>query len=247
MVDVLRRRFAEIAAQAGSPIAGILSPFLTCEEAYLLAKYLKGLSSEVSLALGPAPVVGEDDTFPKNVHGEPMQPVKFTIRAEKFPNRRGVEAVLRHFQGEIVSFDQALRGAAEGRFHAIYLAAGYPPRPGGWINTEQAAALSKASLLVVHDLLPSPASERATHVIPAAAWAEKDGTFVNHAGLAQAIHRAITPVGEFRSDGQVFLDLMERRGLLHAPTLRKELANEVPFFAPLSSCDTGEYGIRLDS
>ena len=46
-------------------MAGVLSPFLTCEEAYLLAKYLKGLSGEVRLALGPVPVVGEDDTYPE--------------------------------------------------------------------------------------------------------------------------------------------------------------------------------------
>src|SRR5262249_14845798 len=153
---------------------GVLSPFLTCEEAYLLAKFLKGLSGQVLLALGPVPVVGADDTFPKDARGEPVQPVKFTIRAEKCPNRRGVEERLRHFQGEVVSFDQVVHGAAEGRLRAIYVAAGYPPRPGGWVNAEQAAALGKASLLVVHDLLPSPASEVASHLLPATAWAEKD-------------------------------------------------------------------------
>jgi NADH-quinone oxidoreductase subunit G len=94
-------------------------------------------------------------------------------------------------------------------------------------------------------LLPSPASEVATHILPAAAWAEKDGTFVNHAGLAQAIHRAVAPAGECRSDGQVFLELLERRGLFHAPTLRKELAAEVPFFAPLASGGLGDFGVRL--
>ena len=53
-------------------------------------------------------------------------------------------------------------------------------------------------------------------MLPAASFAEKDGTFVNHAGLAQAIHWAVRPPGECRTDGQVFLDLLERRGLVHA-------------------------------
>src|SRR5262249_29957942 len=198
------------------------------------------------LALGPVPVVGEDDTYPKNTRGEPVQPVKFTIRAEKCPNRRGVEEVLRHFQGEVIGFEQVVRGAAEGRLPAVYLAAGYPPRPGGWVTSEQAAALAKASLLVLHDLLPSPVSEVATYILPAASWAEKDGTFVNQAGLAQAIRWAVTPAGECRTDGQVFLDLLERRGLLHAPALRQELASAIPYFAPLASGDLGEYGIRLE-
>jgi NADH-quinone oxidoreductase subunit G len=244
-IQSIQEGFARAATQEASAVAGVLSPFLTCEEAYLLAKFLKGLSGQVLLALGPVPVVGADDTFPKNARGETVQPVKFTIRAEKCPNRRGVEEILRHFQGEVVGFDQVVRGAAEGRLRAIYVAAGYPPRPGGWVNAEQAAALGKASLLVVHDLLPSPASEVASHLLPATAWAEKDGTFVNHAGLAQAIRWAVIPANECRTDGQVFLDLLGRRGLLHAPTLRQELAAEVPFFAPLGSGDPGECGIPL--
>src|SRR5205085_50173 len=144
--DVLpsvRRALSDAAAKNGSAVAGVLSPFLTCEEAYLLAKYLKGLSGEVRLVLGPVPVVGEDDTYPKDRHGRPVQPVKFTIHAEKCPNRRGVEEVLRHFQGEVVAFDDVLHSAGEGRLKAVYLAAGYPPRDGGWIKPEQAEALQK--------------------------------------------------------------------------------------------------------
>jgi NADH-quinone oxidoreductase subunit G len=200
----------------------------------------------VRLALGPVPVVGEDDTYPKDSKGRPVQPVKFTIRAEKCPNRRGVEEVLRHFQGEVVGFDRVLAGAGAGQLQALYLAAGYPPREGGWISDEQAQALAKVPLLVVHDLLPSSASAAAKYILPAAAFAEKDGTFVNHRGLAQAIHRAVIPPGEFRTDGQVFLDLLERRGLVHAPTLRGELAAEVAYFAPLANGDPGEHGVLLD-
>jgi NADH-quinone oxidoreductase subunit G len=244
-IQSIRQEFARAATHNPAGVVGVLSPFLTCEEAYLLARYLKGLSPQVTLVLGPVPIVGQDDTYPKNARGEPMQPVKFTIRAEKCPNRRGVEEILRHFQGEILGFEAITRGAAEGRFQAIYLAAGYPPRPGGWVTPEQAAALQKAEVLVVHDLLPSPASEVASHVIPAAAWAEKDGTFVNYAGLAQAIRWAVSPAGESRTDGQVFLDLLERQGLLHAPTIRKELAENIPFFRPLADGDLGEYGVRL--
>jgi NADP-dependent 3-hydroxy acid dehydrogenase YdfG len=73
---------------------------LTCEEAYLLAKWMKTLSGQVRLALGPVPVVGEDDTYPKDRRGRPAEPVKFTIRAEKCPNRRGVEEV--RLDGELI-------------------------------------------------------------------------------------------------------------------------------------------------
>src|SRR5262249_27660356 len=153
---------------------------------------------------------------PKDRRGRPVQPVKFTIRAEKCPNRKGVSAVLEQFQGLLIGFDEVVKMANEGRLQAVYLAAGYPPRSWGWLSPEQTEALKKAPTLIVQDLHPSAISEAATVVMPAAAWAEKSGTFVNHAGYAQTIEWAVTPSGEVRTDGQVFLDLMERRGLAHA-------------------------------
>src|SRR5262249_43776134 len=111
-VAEIRDGFASAAKKEGSAVAGVLSPFLTCEEAYLLAKYIRNLSPFARLALGPVPVVGEDDTYPKDRRGRPAQPVKFTIRAEKCPNRKGVEAVLSRFQGKVVPFDDICKSAA---------------------------------------------------------------------------------------------------------------------------------------
>ena len=188
--------------------------------------------------LGPVPVVGQDDTYPKDRRGRPAEPVKFTIRAEKCPNRRGVEAVLKHFQGEVKPFEQLLDACDKGLVQAVWLAASYP-RGGGyslaepWVNDEQAGRLRKAKLLVVQDLFATPASQRADYVLPGTAWAEKEGTFVNHAGLAQPIGRAVHPPGEGRTEGQVFADLMGRRGLLHAASVRAELAKAVPAFQGL--------------
>jgi NADH-quinone oxidoreductase subunit G len=246
VLTAIRRELEETASRDGASVAGVLSPFLTCEEGFLLAKYLKGLSKAVQLFLGPIPVEGEDDVYPKDRHGKPVPVVKFTIRAEKCPNRRGIEAILRHFQGEILGFEELLRRAGENHLKAVYLTAGYPPRNGGWITTAQSTSLKPVPLLVVHDLFPSPGSAVAKYVIPAAAFAEKDGTFVNHAGLAQAIHWAIQPPKGCRTEGQVFLDLMQRRGLVHAPTLRMELAREIPYFAPLGQGDLEPHGVSLN-
>ena len=124
------------------------------------------------------------------------------------------------------------------------MTAGYSPRAGGWVNEEQAEALKKVPLLVVQDLFASAATAAAKYVLPAASFAEKDGTFVNHAGLAQALRWAVRCAS--RTDGQVVLDLMQRRGLLHAPTLRKEMAAEVPYFTPLGVAELGEHGVRLE-
>jgi NADH-quinone oxidoreductase subunit G len=101
-------------------------------------------------------------------------------------------------------------------------------------------------LLIVQDLLPSPAAELATYVLPGGAFSEKDGTWVNHAGLAQMLHAATRPPQDARPDARIFFDLAERRGLPHAATLRKELAAEIPYFAALAAGDLGEQGVLLE-
>src|SRR5262249_14685511 len=163
-IAAIRKNFVEAAKKEASHVVGMLSPFLTCEEAFLLAKFIKGVAKNSRLVLGPVPVVGEDDTYPKDRRGRPAQPVKFTIRAEKCPNRKGVEAILKQFQGQVYRFDEALKWASGGTIKALYLAAGYPPR-GGWITEEQATTLKKVPLIVCQDLLPSPASAIAHYIV----------------------------------------------------------------------------------
>jgi NADH-quinone oxidoreductase subunit G len=244
-IPAIRAALKEAVQKDAFGVAAVLSPFLTCEEAYLLAKYVKSLSKATQLALGPVPVIGEDDTYPKDRRGRPVEPVKFTIRAEKCPNRNGVEKVLAHFQGKVIPFADVVKQAGDGKLQLVYFAASYPSRP-GIMTAEQVESLKRVPRLILHDLLPSPLSEAAHLVMPGGAWAEKEGTFVNHAGLAQAIRWAATPAGECRTDGQVFLDLTERKGLLQAATVRKELAAEVKAFAALAGGEPGEYGIQLN-
>ncbi len=230
--------------KAGSAIAAAISPMLTVEEAYLLAKFIKGLSAEAKLYLGWIPTVGADEHFPQDRKGKPIGPVKFTIRAEKCPNRRGVEEVLKHFQGELLGFDRLLADA--GDLKALYLTAGYPPRLKPWTDAKVVETLAKVPLLIVQDLALSPIAAAARFVMPSASFAEKDGCFVNHAGLAQQIHWAVRPGTLGRTDGQIFLYLLERRGLIQASAIRQELASEIPFFAPLAG-EIGDHGVKLGS
>jgi NADH-quinone oxidoreductase subunit G len=230
--------------QKDKGIAAVLSPWMTLEEAYLLASYLQSLTKKLALGMGPVRVVGEDDKYPKDVHGRPVEPVKFTIRAEKCPNRRGVEAILRHFVGDALPMGDVLGRAAAGDFAAIYLVGGDPE---GWITEAESAALEKVETAVVQDILPSPASERATFILPGGSFAERDGTFVNHAALAQATHRAIRGPGEARPDGRILWDLAGRRGLFNADALRREIAEKIEQLRPLSVGQLGEFGVQLES
>jgi NADH-quinone oxidoreductase subunit G len=246
LLPELRRELREAASKDGGSVAALLSPFLTCEEAFLLATYIKKLSSSAQLALGPIPIVGDDDTYPKDSRGRPVQPVRFTIRAEKCPNRKGVAAIIKHFQGSVPGFNGVLDAARQGKIKALYIAGGYPPQETGWINGEQAKVLESIPLVIVQDLFASPVSAQAKYVVPAAAFSEKEGTFVNHAGLAQAFPWAVRPPQNMKTDGQVFLELLERRGLVHAPSIRKEMAGAIPAFAAFAN-DIGADGVFLEA
>ncbi len=61
-IDSVRQAFQ----QRDKRNLAIFSPFMTCEEAYLLASWMKSLPSPARLLLAPVPVVGVDDHYPKD-------------------------------------------------------------------------------------------------------------------------------------------------------------------------------------
>ena len=81
----------------------MLSPFMACEEAWLLIKLIREVAPESALAMGPVPVEGEDQRFPGGATGDA---VKFTILREKCPNRRGIEMLLESAGGATLKFDE---------------------------------------------------------------------------------------------------------------------------------------------
>ncbi len=87
---------------------------------------------------------------------------------------------------------------------ALYLTGGYPPRLGDWLPAPVVASLKKVPLLIVQDLAAGAIAETAKYILPAASFAEKDGCFVNHANLAQAIHWAVRPSGWAELTGRSF-------------------------------------------
>ncbi len=238
----LRAAVEGAVARKASAVAAVLSPWMTVEEAYLLAKWLKTLSPQTRLALGPYRVEGQDDHYPKDVHGQAKDNPKFTVRAEKCPNRRGVELVLQHFQGSVTPFDTLMSEVESGQVDTLFLVNGDPQ---GGPTEVQSAALSKLKLLIVQDLLESAASSRAHYVLAGGSFAEKDGTFINHAGLAQTITRSIRCPENARPDGRILWELSGRRGLFHAANLRREIGREVSSLQVLSGGDLGESGLLL--
>ncbi len=234
-IKEVERSFQEI-ADRGGVVAGMFSPFLTVEEAYLLARYLKGLSPSNLLAMGPIPTRGVDQTFrPDQSQGRTgdtsfVVPRPFTIHAEKCPNRRGVEAILDHFEGRVIHYEELVRRAAAGEFQGLYAVSdAIDP----WIDEAGSESLrAGVRFLVVQDTTITPLAHRADVVLAGATFAEKAGCYVNADGRLQYSSAALPP----RDGSLPDLDLLAI--LLHRPggppnsgEILAELAETVPAFA----------------
>jgi NADH-quinone oxidoreductase subunit G len=181
-------------------VAILVSPMLSCEDAYHLARYTLSVDPEALLAVGPVPFLGEDKTFPGG----------FTIRAEKAPNARGIRRVLEALSGgkpvaNAQGFEQAL---ASGKYGAAIVTGNYPS---DWVTPALAAALKSVGTIVAIDTLPNAVTAMATVVLPGAAWVEKAGSFENATGRLQSFEQAIEPVEFAKSESQIALDLAAAR------------------------------------
>jgi NADH-quinone oxidoreductase subunit G len=181
-------------------LAMLVSPMLSCEDAYNLARYALSIDAEAMLAVGPVPFQGEDKTFPGG----------FTIRAEKAPNARGVRRVLEALAGgkpvaNAQGFEQAI---ASGKYGAAIVTGNYPS---DWVTPALAASLKSVETIVAIDTLPNAVTAMATVVLPGAAWVEKAGSFENATGRLQSFEQAIEPVEFAKSESQIALDLAAAR------------------------------------
>jgi len=76
------------------------------------------------------------------------------------------------------------------------------------------AAFENVDFLVVQDgFFPTPTSEFADLVLPAAIWGEKEGTYTNSERRASKVNRVVAPPGEARTDFEIFLAIADLLGM----------------------------------
>jgi len=72
-------------------------------------------------------------------------------------------------------------------------------------------SLNALEFFVVQDgFHPTPTTELADLVLPAAVWGEKEGTYTNSERRVSKVNRAVAPPGEARPDFEIFLDVAKR-------------------------------------
>ncbi len=100
------------------------------------------------------------------------------------------------------------------------------------------AALSKLDFLVVQELFETDTTAFADVVLPAASYAEIDGTFTNNDGFVQRVRQSIPPVHQSKPDwmitAQIAIELEMNFGFeLSASAVFREIADRIPAYAGL--------------
>ncbi|RMG66496.1 MAG: formate dehydrogenase subunit alpha, partial [Nitrospirae bacterium] len=101
--------------------------------------------------------------------------------------------------------------AEAGKIRALYIMGENPvlsdPDVGHTVK-----ALKELDFLVVQDIFMTETAELADVVLPAASFAEKDGTFTNTERRVQRVRKALNPPGDAREDSWIITELSKRMG-----------------------------------
>jgi assimilatory nitrate reductase catalytic subunit len=125
----------------------------------------------------------------------------WSVPVERIPTARGL------------AYPDIIEAALDRKIRALWIIATNPivsfPNLGALQH-----ALEGLEFLVVQDgFHPTPTSEYADLVLPAAIWGEKEGTYTNTERRVSKANRAVDPPGEARSDFDIFLDLAGALGV----------------------------------
>jgi NADH-quinone oxidoreductase subunit G len=96
----------------------------------------------------------------------------------------------------------------------------------------------------VQDLFDSPLMRLASWRLPAAGFAERNGTWVNVAHRAQSFRQAIRPPAGVWPEGRLFWNMLGRRGLYDPVAVRHQIAGSSAALAALAG-DMPPTGVDL--
>jgi formate dehydrogenase major subunit/formate dehydrogenase alpha subunit len=109
-------------------------------------------------------------------------------------------------------------------------------------------ALKELEFLLVCDIFPTDTTALADIVLPAACFAEKDGTFTSTERRVQRVRQAVAPPGDARAEWVWICDLMRRLGLkvdYSSPgEIMREIASLTPSYGGISYERLGPEGLQ---
>ncbi|MEM7383327.1 MAG: nitrate reductase [Verrucomicrobiota bacterium] len=136
-----------------------------------------------------------------------------------------------------LAYDQILERIGEGKIKALWVIATNPAH--SWIARKRLKGwLGKLDFLVVQDMMANTHTAReADLVLPAAAWGEKEGTFINSERRIGVVRQVSRPPGQALTDFNIFRFLAEAWG---CGEMFKDWTDPEAVFQILQQCSAGQ-------
>ncbi len=136
----------------------------------------------------------------------------------------------------------------DGQVTALYLVGENPLLTEANANHAR-AALEKLDFLVVQDIFISETAQYANVILPAASFAEKEGTFTNTERRVQRVRRAIAPRGDSRPDWWITSQIAQKMGepgfdFAEPSEIMDEIASVTPIYGGISYERIEEIGLQ---
>lgn len=164
---------------------------------------------------------------------------------EKFEKAWGVE----NLPGEVgLTVTTAINAAADGKLKGLFVL-GENPMMSDPDQNHVREALEALEFLVVVDIFPTQTSEFADVILPAACYAEKDGTFTSTERRVQRVRKAVDPPGQARADWEIICDIAKRAGYdkmqYSSPSeIMDEAASVTPIYGGISFDRIDQVGLQ---
>ena len=127
---------------------------------------------------------------------------------------------------------EIISAAGSGAIRGLYVMGENPMLSDPNLNhVEQ--ALKDVEFLCVQDIFLTETAAMADVVLPAASFAEKDGTFTNTDRRVQRVRTALPPPGEARDDWSILCDLATRMGYPMSYASPSEILDEIASVSPI--------------
>ena len=137
---------------------------------------------------------------------------------------------------------EVIEQAKEGKIKGLYIV-GENPILSFPHSSFIADALASLDFLVVQDMFLTETARLANVILPAASFAEKEGTFTNFEGRENRVRKAIEPIGESLPDWEIILRLAEKMGSPLPFSSLQQVMDEIEELIPLYEGLTDSQGL----
>jgi formate dehydrogenase alpha subunit len=135
-------------------------------------------------------------------------------------------------EGAGLTLVEIMHSAHEGKIKGMYIMGENPVLSDPDSNFVM-DSLKNLDFLVVQDIFLSETAQLADVVLPAATFAEKDGSLTNTERRVQLWHKAVEPPGEARPDWEIICDISNRMGYEMKYESPAQVMSEVAELTPI--------------